>query len=209
MSFIGTVHPAEATGEVRDMYERQEDYWGYVPNYAKDFSHRPEVMARWGRLLAELRRPVSDYRFELVTFVAARALKHSACSLAHGRELAGMIGADNVVAIAKGREATVLSERDAAIVEFARAVAIDATKTTSGQVDALKQIHGLSDADVFDIAAIAAGRCFFSKLLDALGSEPDVSFMNIDADFRQLLAIGRPISQRKAEILAPLYEAAI
>ena len=209
MSFIKTTPASQATGEVHEMYERQQQHWGYVPNYAKDFSHRPEVMARWGRLLAELRRPVSDYRFELVTFVAARALKHSACSLAHGRELAGMIGADNVVAIAKGREVTVLSERDAAIVEFARAVAIDATKTTSGQVDALKQIHGLSDADVFDIAAIAAGRCFFSKLLDALGSEPDVSFMNIDADFRQLLAIGRPISQRKAEILAPLYEAAI
>jgi len=209
MSFIKTTPASQATGEVHEMYERQQQHWGYVPNYAKDFSHRPEVMARWGRLLAELRRPVSDYRFELVTFVAARALKHSACSLAHGRELAGMIGADNVVAIAKGREATVLSERDAAIVEFARAVAIDATKTTSGQVDALKQIHGLSDADAFDIAAIAAGRCFFSKLLDALGSEPDVSFMNIDADFRQLLAIGRPISQRKAEILAPLYEAAI
>ena len=57
MSFIGTVRPADATGEVRAMYERQEDYWGYVPNYAKAFSHRTEALARWGRLLAELRRP--------------------------------------------------------------------------------------------------------------------------------------------------------
>ena len=209
MSFIRTIPAKQATGAARDMYARQQEHWGYVPNYAKDFSHRPEVMARWGKLLAELRRPVSDYRFELVTFVAARALKHSACSLAHGRLLADMIGADNVAAIAAGREAAVLSACDAAIVEFARAVAVDATRTTSGQVDALKQLHGLSDADVFDIAAIAAGRCFFSKLLDALGSEPDVSFMSFDADFRQLLTIGRPICQRKAELVAPLYETAI
>ena len=158
MSFIRTIPASQVTGAARDMYERQQEHWGYVPNYAKDFSHRPEVMTRWARLLAELRRPVSDYRFELVTFVAARALKHSACSLAHGRLLADMIGTESVVAIAAGREAEVLSECDAAIVEFARAVALDATRTTSGQVDALKQLHGLSDADVFDIAAIGLSR---------------------------------------------------
>ena len=56
MTFIRTVRPADATGDVHAMYERQEDYWGYVPNYAKAFSHRPESLARWGRLLAELAR---------------------------------------------------------------------------------------------------------------------------------------------------------
>ena len=72
MTFIRTVRPADAAGDVRDMYERQEEYWGYVPNYAKAFSHRPEALARWGRLLAELRRPTDDRRFELVTFVVDR-----------------------------------------------------------------------------------------------------------------------------------------
>ena len=71
MSFIATTRPAEASGDVLDMYQRQEAHWGYVPNYAKTFSHRPEALARWGRLLAELRRPVDDRRFELVTFAAA------------------------------------------------------------------------------------------------------------------------------------------
>lgn len=51
MAFIRTIPPQEATGAVHDMYARQEDHWGYVPNYAKVFSHRPEVLARWGACL--------------------------------------------------------------------------------------------------------------------------------------------------------------
>ena len=111
MAFIKTVRPSEATGEVREMYERQEEHWGYVPNYAKVFSHRPEVMARWGRLLAEIRRPSEDARYEMATFVAAREMKNSSCSMEHGRQLAKLIGDEKVIAIAEGREAEVLDER--------------------------------------------------------------------------------------------------
>ncbi len=89
MAFIETISPADSAGAVRDMYERQQSSYGYVPNYAKVFSHRPEVLARWGRLLAEIRRPMSDRLFELATLAAAIELKNTACSLAHGQQLAG------------------------------------------------------------------------------------------------------------------------
>ena len=201
MSFIGTVRPADATGEVREMYERQEDYWGYVPNYAKAFSHRTEALARWGRLLAELRRPTDDRRFELVTFAAAHALKNSACSLVHGKELASFIGEDAVLAIANGREEDVLEDIDVTIVRFARQVAKDATKVTSGMVDRLKYRHDMSDAEVFDIAALAAGRAFFAKLLDGLGVETDSVWQVLDENFREQLSIGRPMDLKKPEQL--------
>lgn len=201
MAFINTIPAREATGAALEMYERQENHWGYVPNYSKVFSHRPEVMARWGRMLAEIRRPVDDRRFELVTFAAAVELRHSACSLAHGKQLAEMIGDDAVMAIADGRESDVLPANEVAIVRFARDIARDARKITSGQVDALKLVHGLSDEDVFDIAAIAAGRSFFTKILDALGSEPDSSFMTMNDELRRRLTVGRPISCVKPEFV--------
>jgi hypothetical protein len=77
MPFINTTPAREAEDTVLDMYERQQSAWGYVPNYAKVFCYRPEVMARWGRLLAEIRRPMSARRFELLTFAAAIALRTS------------------------------------------------------------------------------------------------------------------------------------
>lgn len=201
MAFIKTIPAGEATGEVRAMYARQEGAWGYVPDYARVFCHRPEVMARWGRLLAEIKRPVDERRLELVTFAAAHALRHSSCSLAHGARLAGIIDKETAIAIADGREEDVLSAVEVAIVRFARRVAKDAAQITSGEVEALRTIHGLSDAEIFDIAAIAAARSFFTKVLDAMGSEPDLPFMDLDTELRQKLTVGRPISHRAPECL--------
>ena len=187
MAFIKTVAVNQATGAARDMYQRQEDHWGYVPNYAKAFSHRPEVMGRWGKLLAEVRRPVDDCRFELVTFAVARLLKHTACSLAHGAKLAEMLGTETVIAIADGRELDVLSDENVSIVRFARDVARDASAITSKQVDVLRSAFGLSEAEIFDIAAIASARCFFTKILDAMGSEPDAGLMEMNQELSQHL----------------------
>ena len=201
MAFIRTIRAADATGAVHDMYRRQEDHWGYVPNYAKVFSHRPETMARWGRLLAEIRRPVDDRRFELVTFVVALELRHSSCSMAHGMKLADIIGTRRVLALAEKREAEVLAPVEVALVRFARDIARDAGRITAGQVAALKLKHGLTDEDVFDVAAIAAARCFFTKILDALGAEPDVAFMDISDALRDRLKAGRPIDHSAPETL--------
>jgi hypothetical protein len=65
MSFIETVHPADSEGVVRAMYKRQQESWGYVPNYVRAFSHRPEVFARWTELLAEIRRTMDNRRYAL------------------------------------------------------------------------------------------------------------------------------------------------
>lgn len=201
MAFINTITAREAKGQVLAMYARQEAAWGYVPDYAKVFCHRPELMARWGKLLAEVKRPVGERRLELATFAAAHELRNSSCSLAHGAKLAKIIGKDAVIAIAAGLDTDVLSHAEKAIVQFARRVASDAGAITAGEVAALRELHGLADAEIFDIAAIAASRAFFTKVLDALGSEPDMEFMDMGQDLRQALTVGRPIAERAAENL--------
>jgi len=87
MSFIETIAPEAADDTVAAMYRRQQAAWGYIPNYAKVFSLRPEVLTRWGQLLAEIKRPLDKRRFELVTFVAALELNNTACALVHGKAL--------------------------------------------------------------------------------------------------------------------------
>lgn len=195
MTFIRTLSPDEADGVVAAMYLRQQAAWGFVPNYAKVFSHRPEVLARWGQLLAEIRRPMSPRRFELVTFAAAHELRHSACTLAHGKKLREFLVDDDIVALAAGRIGGALTDAEQAMVAFAREVARDASRITSTQVQALKA-KGFSDAEVFDIAATAAGRAFFTKLLDALGVEPDSPFLELEPALREALTVGRAIDLR-------------
>ena len=196
MPFIETTKPDHARKAVADMYARQQAAWGYVPNYAKVFCHRPEVMARWGQLLAEIKRPMDRRTFELVTFVAAHELRNTACTLAHGKALREFFSDENIVAIAAGKVEDVLGDAEAALVRFARQIARDASRVTWGQVRALKDF-GYSDAEIVDVAATAAGRAFFTKVLDALGVEPDAPFRGLEPAFRQPLAVGRPIDVRQ------------
>ena len=200
MAFINTIAPADAAGETRAMYERQQSTYGYVPNYAKVFGHRPEVMVRWGRLLAEIRRPMDDRLFELATFAAAFELKNTACSLAHGQQLARLINDDSVQALANGEFTDSITDAEKAVTLFSRKVARDASSVNQEDVDSLKQ-HGFSDAEIFDIATTVAGRSFLTRILDALGVQPDVTAMEMDEDFRNALTVGRPICRDAVEVL--------
>jgi len=200
VSFIETIPLHEAEGEVREMYERQQGAWGYVPNYAKSFSHRPEVMARWGKLLAELRRPLDDRTFELVTFAAAHELKHTPCSLAHGNALRPFFSNEEIRGIADQGSVESVTAAEEEMMRFSRKIARDASTVSAEDVQRLKD-HGLSDADVFDVAATAAGRAFFTKVLDAVGSLPDAGFNVIDEDLRTHLTVGRPIDTADDEVM--------
>jgi len=196
MAFIKTTRPEDADHAVTAMYMRQQAAWGYIPNYAKVFCHRPEVMARWGQLLAEIKRPMDRRRFELVTFVAAHELRNTACALAHGKALREFFSDDEILSIAAGRFENALTEAEQMMVHFARQIARDASKITAGQVQELKQM-GYSDSEIFDIVATAAGRAFFTKVLDALGVESDAPFLELEGQLRRPLTVGRPIDFRE------------
>jgi alkylhydroperoxidase family enzyme len=78
-------------------------------------------------------------------------------------------------------------------MRFAEQVVADATSITQADVDRLREV-GLSDVEIFDVAAAAAVRCFFSKLLDAVGAQPDASYSELDPAIRDVLVVGRPIA---------------
>ncbi len=192
MAYIETIQSADNNDELRAMYARQEAHWGYLPNYAKVFCHRPEIMQLWAQLQSGIKRHMDKRRFELVTFAAANALRSTLCSLAHGKVLTEFFPAEDVQAMARGASPKSLSAAEAAMMEFARQVARDAAAVTADDVQRLK-LHGFTDAEIFDISATAAARAFWTKLLDSLGVEADAAFRTLNREFREALAVGRPI----------------
>jgi hypothetical protein len=86
---------------------------------------------------------------------------------------------------------------------FAEKVARSAEQITSADIEVLRS-HGYRDEEIFDLAAAAAARCFFSKLLDALGVQPDSSFNDLDPSLRQALTVGRPVADLPAARLPEL-----
>jgi uncharacterized peroxidase-related enzyme len=194
MAFIRTVPPSEAEGSVREMYEQARSRFGYVPNWTQAFSLRPGVRDGWATLLKSIQSNLPVRSYELATLAAARALRSSYCSLAHGSVLADKVfDTPTVTAIASGAPASPLEPREQAMMAFVEKVVLDADHITAADVEALRS-HGYRDAEIFDLAATAAARCFFSKLLDALGVEADATFHDLDPALRQALTVGRPVA---------------
>lgn len=192
MAYIEPVPRDAADAETAKFYEA-EGSGGAMPNYALPFTHAPEVYAAWNALSGALRERMGFRRYEMATLGAARALRSSYCMLAHGgRMLAeGEIDAEGLRALAEDPASAPVSEADRAVLRFAGMVARDATAITEGDVQALRDA-GLDDRAIFDVTAAAAARCFFSKVLDALGVEADAHFRA--APFADALTVGRPIS---------------
>jgi uncharacterized peroxidase-related enzyme len=197
MPYLQTVPPEEASGEVKAMYDQDLAAQGYVANYTRAFSTRPGVLQGWLALKDAITSGMDPRLYELATVAAATAIRSSYCSLVHGNILAvGYYSAKTVVSIAgDGSEAGALDPADAAVVRFARKVAEEAEQITPEDVDELRGL-GLSDADVFNVILAAAARCFFSKVLDATGTQPDAALHDLPGQLRAALTVGRDIAPR-------------
>ena len=194
MTFIRPIPPSAAEGTVLEMYEKVRAEHGHIPNWAGAFSLRPKVRAGWVALVGSIRENLSLRRYELATLAAARALKSSYCSLAHGRVLADKVfDVTKVTSIANGDGDAVLEPAEIAMMNFVEKLVKHADRVTESDVAQLRAL-GYADEEIFDIAATAAARCFFSKLIDALGVQPDSSFNNLDPALREALTVGRPVA---------------
>ena|SRR5215510_242827 len=196
MAFIDTIPDSEMTDEIRAMYARQASFWGFVPNYARVFSWRPELMMLWAQLQIGIKKNMDKRRFELITFAAASTLRSTLCSLAHGKALTAWFSMEDVQLMARGASPASLTAAEAEMMAFARKVARGAFMTTSSDVDRLKK-HGFTDAEVFDIAAAVGARAFWTGLLEGLGVEAEPVFRELDEEFRKTLAVGRPLPSER------------
>jgi uncharacterized peroxidase-related enzyme len=195
MAFVDTVPDDEATGAVADLYRHDAERFGYVPNFTKAFSSRPEAYEAWLNLNGSIKRAMELRRYELATLAAARELRSSYCALAHGSVLLGQfMDADALQAVVSDHHSAGLDETDVAVMDLAEKVAADATSVTQADIDRLRAL-GLSDADVVDVVLAAAARSFFSKVLDALGARPDARYADkLEPRIREALTVGHPIA---------------
>jgi uncharacterized peroxidase-related enzyme len=194
MTFVQTIPESDASDELTEMYEADREAFGYLPNLTRAFSLRPGVYAAWRQLNGEIKAGMDLRRYELATVAAARRLRSSYCTLAHGSILVDkFLEPDAVRAIVTDHRAAGLDPVDVAVMDLADKVADDASAVGEADIDRLRSL-GLSDPEIFDVIAAAAARSFFSKMLDGLGTQPDARYGELDAGLRSALTVGRPIA---------------
>jgi uncharacterized peroxidase-related enzyme len=192
--YIETVPEAGASEAVAEIYEADRATFGHLPNFTQSFSLRPAVYSAWRELNGAIKAGMDLRRYELATIAAARRLRSSYCMLAHGSVLADQfLDPETVRAVVDDERTAGLDATDVAVMELADKVAEDATGVTEADVDRLRSL-GLSDGEILDVVLAAAARCFFSKVLDGVGAEPDARYASLDPELRDALTVGRPIA---------------
>jgi len=185
--FIQTISEAEAEGKLRSVYDGDQLTFGYVPNHAKVFSLRPDVLEAWRGFQGSIRRNLSLRRYELVTLAAAQALDSRYCLVAHGAVLT-----KNGVSVAQLRAILTdfhdagLELAEVGMMDYAQKIARNANQITQADIDALRAL-GLEDVEILDIALTATMRCFASKTFDALGAEADPALEELEDRLADLL----------------------
>jgi uncharacterized peroxidase-related enzyme len=193
VAFTHTIAEDEAAGDVAELYGADRQALGYVANYTKTFSLRPEVMRGWQQLNGAVKSGMDLRRYELATLAAARRLRSSYCALAHGKILAEkFLPPETVGDAARDPASARLDPVDLAVMALADKVAADAPSITEADLAPLRDL-GFSDTEVLDVILAAAARCFFSTVLDATGTEPDAALSALEGDLRRALTVGRSL----------------
>jgi|tagenome__1003787_1003787.scaffolds.fasta_scaffold20757268_2 uncharacterized peroxidase-related enzyme len=198
MTFIHTIGEHAATGATAELYAADRHTFGDLPNFTRAFGARPAVYAAWRALNGAIKREMDERRYELATLAAARRLRSSYCTLAHGSVLIDrFLDRDTVRALVADPATAGLNSTDTAIMNLADKIADDATTVEQTDIDRLRSL-GLTDTDILDVVLAAAARSFFSKTLDALGVAPDAKYAALDPTLREALTVGRAIAQASA-----------
>jgi uncharacterized peroxidase-related enzyme len=187
LMFIQTVSEAEAEGKLREIYEGDRKSAGYVPNHAKVFSLRPDVLEAWRAFQGSIRKNLRLRRYELVTLAAAMALNCRYCLLAHGTILIkNGFSVDQLRVILTDFYEAGLERAEVAMMEFTQKLIRNANEITQADIDALRALD-FEDVEILDITLTATMRSFASKTFDALGAEPDAVYDELEHQLTDLL----------------------
>lgn len=193
--FLKTVGSDEATGEVAEIYQAEIARIGFLMEATACWTTRPEVLPLFEQFSEGVKANFSlgMRGWRLITFIAAKQVPSTYCTHVYARSLIKELGSKaQVLALQRDFRRAGLSDKEVAMLAFAEQVARDASKTTQGHIDALREV-GFSDVEISDIALCASIRSFVSRFFDATGATPEPVFFDDDLEFREAMTVGKAI----------------
>lgn len=178
-SRFGEAQESELPPDLAEIYDKNREKVGFVPNVFRAYSRRPEHFRAFMHYHDVLMRGQSGLtraeREAIVVAVSAENLCQY-CVTSHGAALR-ILGKDPVLAdqIAINWRTAELSPRWRAMLAFASRVNERGFAATDAEIAALREA-GFSDDDVWDIAAIAAFFGFSNRMAGLMDMRPNQEF---------------------------------
>lgn len=172
----------ELPGDIRDVFAKNREKLGFVPNVFKAYAARPEHFRAFMQYHDVLMRGESGLtRAEREAIVVAVSAENKCqyCVTAHGAALR-ILGKDPQLAdrIAINWRTAGLSPRWYAMLAFASRVNEPGFSPPEDELASL-EAHGFSKNDVWDIAAIAAFFGFSNRMAEVLHLRPNAEFYSM------------------------------
>ena len=175
--WIKFVDEAEAQGNVKEIYERARQQYGFLPDAVKVFSLRPQVAAGQEALKRSLLGDASSLgarRADMIGAVVSGLNECSYCATAHGGLLVkrGDYDEDEALALYEDWRSLDLPDDERAMLEFAEKLTAAPWTMSEEDIEALRKV-GFSEENIYDIALLTAYRNFMNRVNDALGVPVD------------------------------------
>ncbi|MFI6330017.1 carboxymuconolactone decarboxylase family protein [Micromonospora chersina] len=172
---------------------------GYVNNLTRVWCWRPDVLASFQALRADLLAESGLSPREVAVLVAATAATRgdAYCALAWGARLADLSDEATAAHVLRGADGD-LSERENALAAWSRQVVRDPNAATEADVERLRAA-GLSEQEIFEATTLIAFRLAFSTVNDALGARPDPQLAEKTPRLvREAVTFGRQVQAQPA-----------
>jgi uncharacterized peroxidase-related enzyme len=178
-SRFGVPAPAVCPDDIRAVMEETRAKIGFIPNVFLAYAKRPEhfrAFMQYHDLLMKGPSGLTRAEREAVVVAVSAENRCQYCVTAHGAALR-ILGNDAAVAdqIAINWRTANLAPRLRTILEFASDVNAPGFAASDERIAALRE-RGLSDDDIWDIAAIAAFFGFSNRMAGTLDMRPNAEF---------------------------------
>lgn len=179
VSRFGEPPEGELPDDIREIYERNREKIGFVPNVFRAYARRPDhfrAFMAYHDVLMKGESNLSRAEREAIVVAVSSENRCQYCMVAHGAALR-VIGKDPVLAeqIANNWRTADLSPRLRTMLAFASRVNQQGYAPSEHDIDEL-HLAGLSDDDIWDIAAIASFFGFSNRMASVMDMRPNEEF---------------------------------
>jgi len=182
ISRFGDPVESDLPPDIREIYEKNREKLGFVPNVFRAYARRPEhfrAFMAYHDVLMKGPGNLSRVEREAIVVAVSSENRCQYCMVAHGAALR-VLSKDSIVAeqIANNWRTAHLPLRMRAMLEFASRVNEPGFAATEHEIDEM-HLAGFSDDDIWDIAAIAAFFGFSNRMAGLMDMRPNDEFYSM------------------------------
>lgn len=165
--------------EVVELFAKCQEKLGLVPNVLVAYAHNPEKLRAFSQMYNTLmlaKSGLTRLEREMIAVAVSALNRCWYCLVAHGAAVRVMSQSPELgEALVMNHHHAELSPRERAIIDFARKLTTDSAKIGEADRAALRG-HGFTDADIWDIAEVAAFFNMSNRLASAVGMVPNPEY---------------------------------